>query len=122
MLERSVHQSADKLFASLDEIFPDERPALLHGDLWSGNIMMTNRGPSIYDPAVYFGLREVDLSMTRLFGGFDPAFYQGYHETFPLEKNWEERSDIFNLYPLLAHVVMFGGSYIRQVERILKRF
>lgn len=113
----------EKLFSKLGELFPAEAPALLHGDLWSGNYMC---GPDnkawIFDPAVYYGHREVDIGMTKLFGGFGADFYSGYHEEFPLEKGWEQRVDIFNLYPLLVHVNLFGGHYIYDVERVLARF
>jgi protein-ribulosamine 3-kinase len=78
--------------------------------------------PCIYDPAVYFGHREMDLGMSKLFGGFDNLFYQNYNEHYPLEKNWQKRSDICNLYPLMVHVNLFGGGYISQVEAILRPF
>lgn len=110
----------DSLYRKLDEIIPNEPPALLHGDLWSGNFLVDETGnPCLIDPAVYFGHREVDLAMTRLFGGFTEAFYSAYHAAFPLEKGWEKRTDIFNLYPLLVHVNLFGGGYIPDVARIM---
>lgn len=113
----------EKLFGKLPEIFPVEAPALLHGDLWSGNYMCGLENKSwIFDPAVYYGHREMDIAMTRLFGGFSDDFYNGYVDEFPLEKGWEQRVDIFNLYPLLVHVNLFGGHYVFDVERILERF
>lgn len=113
----------ERLFAQLDRLFPREPPALLHGDLWSGNFITGPDGEAwIIDPAVYFGHREMDLAMTRLFGGFDHGFYAGYQQEFPLEKGWEERVDLCNLYPLLVHVNLFGGGYVAQVEAILRRF
>lgn len=78
--------------------------------------------PVIYDPAVYFGHREMDIGMSKLFGGFPAEFYEHYNEAFPLENGWEERVDIANLYPLLVHVILFGGDYAGQVENILRRF
>jgi len=117
-LSRNFHA----LFIKLNEIIPDERPALLHGDLWSGNKMNTLAGPCIFDPAVYYGHREVDIAMSRLFGGFDAGFYRGYQDTFPLEKGWEGRVDIFNLYPLLVHVNLFGGGYAGDVISIMRKF
>lgn len=111
------------LFTVLDEIFPAEKPALLHGDLWSGNFMVSPSGSAcIMDPAVYFGHREMDIAMTRLFGGFAEGFYDGYMQQRALEKGWEKRIDLCNLYPLLVHVNLFGGGYISQVESIMKRF
>ncbi len=104
-------------------VFPDEPPALLHGDLWNGNYLFNSEGKaSTYDPAVYFGHREMDLAMTRLFGGFDSDFYQGYNEEYPLEKGYEERFKLCNLYPVLVHANLFGGHYCSQAEALLKRF
>jgi protein-ribulosamine 3-kinase len=106
--------------AKLSNIVPIEKPALLHGDLWSGNYIVNTKGsPCLIDPAVYYGHRETDLAMTRLFGGFSPEFYESYQNAFPLEKGWEKRADIFNLYPLLVHVNLFGGGYVSQVKQIL---
>jgi fructosamine-3-kinase len=113
----------DSLFKSLPGIIPDEKPALLHGDLWSGNFMITSSGsPCLIDPALYYGHRESDIAMTQLFGGFDPEFYHAYNHAWPMEKGWQHRMDIFNLYPLLVHVNLFGGSYAMQVLRIIRQF
>lgn len=109
----------DKL--DFDKIFPVEKPALLHGDLWSGNAAFCKGKPCIYDPAVYYGHREMDLGMTLLFGGFPQEMYAAYEEVFPLEKGWKQRVEIAQLYPLLVHVLLFGGSYIQQVRTILQR-
>ena len=103
----------------LPQLFPDEPPALLHGDLWSGNYLIGPEGqPCLIDPAVYHGHREMDLAMTRLFGGFDAAFYASYNEAHPLEPDWESRTDLCNLYPLLVHVNLFGSGYASQVRHI----
>ncbi|MBI3501977.1 MAG: fructosamine kinase family protein [Bacteroidetes bacterium] len=118
-----ISQKFSKLFSQLEKIFPPEKPALLHGDLWSGNYMIGNNGEPVFiDPAIYFGHREMDLAMTKLFGGFSAEFYESYHEEFPLEKDWQKRIDICNLYPLMVHVNLFGGSYAMQVENILRKF
>ncbi len=102
---------------------PSEKPSLLHGDLWSGNFMVTkNEEPVLIDPAVYYGNREMDLALSRLFGGFDRKFYESYQSNFPLEPGFEERVDIYNLYPLMVHVNLFGGGYIHQVNSILDRY
>lgn len=113
----------ERLFHRLDTLFPAEPPALLHGDLWSGNLLCDNENrPVLIDPAVYYGHREMDLAMTRLFGGFDPELYTAYHAEWPLEQGWQERVDLCNLYPLMVHVNLFGGGYVAQVEGVLKRF
>lgn len=113
----------DGLFEKLETIFPVEKPSLIHGDLWSGNLMVADSGsPSIFDPAVYFGHREMDLAMMALFGGFGNDWVDAYNEVYPLENGWRERIPIGQLYPLMVHVNLFGGSYGRDVESILKRF
>ena len=113
----------ERLFHQLDTLFPTEPPALLHGDLWSGNFLCDEKSrPVLIDPAVYYGHREMDLAMTKLFGGFDAELYKAYHAEWPLEQGWEERLELYNLYPLLVHVNLFGGAYVQQVETILKRY
>lgn len=113
----------DSLFNSIHNIIPVEKPSLIHGDLWSGNYMVSANGsPCLIDPAVYYGHREADIAMTQLFGGFQPEFYHAYNQAWPMEKGWQKRMDIFNLYPLLVHVNLFGGSYARQVLQIIRQF
>ncbi len=113
----------DRFYIKLEEIFPEEAPSLIHGDLWSGNFMVNEEGNAvIIDPAVYYGFREMDLGMSKLFGGFDPQFYSSYDHYFKLEAGWEERIDYCNLYPLIVHVNLFGGGYIGSVRRIINRF
>jgi protein-ribulosamine 3-kinase len=107
--------------SKLDDLFPKETPSLLHGDLWSGNFMCAANGKAcIYDPAVYYGPREMDLGMTKLFGGFDKKFYEAYDATYPLEKDWEKRIPLTQLYPLLVHAVLFGGEYVNSAREIIK--
>jgi len=107
----------------MKDLLPHEPPSLLHGDLWSGNVMAgLSEEPVLVDPAVYFGNREIEIAFTTLFGGFDSLFYEAYQESFPLEKNFEERIDLYNLYPLLVHVNLFGGGYSNSVWTILRRF
>jgi fructosamine-3-kinase len=116
-------RDADLFCNNLKTILPGESPSLLHGDLWAGNYMIISSGyTAIFDPAVYCGHREMDIGMTKLFGGFDQRFYEAYHEIYPLEKGWESRLPIAQLYPLLVHAVLFGGHYIDSVKNILKVF
>lgn len=90
-------------------------PSLLHGDLWSGNVLSDGAGdPVLIDPAVYVGHREVDLAMARLFGGFAPAFYRAYEEEWPLRPGHEARRSAYQIYPLLVHARLFGGGYSSQ--------
>jgi len=112
---------AERLCDRLDAFFPKEHPSLIHGDLWSGNFMSDENGePIIFDPAVYYGNREMDIAMSLLFGGFDKSFYDHYNEAFPLQPNWQERIPLCQLYPLLVHLVLFGGHYYDSVMRILR--
>jgi len=113
----------DNLFKRLAELIPEEPSSLLHGDLWNGNFMTGSDGKAwLIDPAVYYGHREMDLAMTKLFGGFSEVFYSSYIESFPLQQGFTERIDIHNLYPLLVHVNLFGGGYLVEVKNILSRF
>lgn len=103
-------------------IEPDSS-SLLHGDLWGGNYMVGDRGePVLIDPAVYFGHREADLAMTELFGSFNPSFYKAYNEAYPLEPGYRQRRDAYNLYHMLNHLNLFGGSYAGSVKAILRRY
>ena len=121
-LARTLFKDVEGFYKKLGAIFPNE-PSLIHGDLWSGNYMFTRTGKaSIYDPAVYYGHREMDLAMTRLFGGFSANFYEGYNSEFPLAGGFDSRVSICNLYPILVHANLFGGSYCRQAENIIKRY
>jgi fructosamine-3-kinase len=88
--------------------------------LWSGNAAVTQTGePVIFDPATYVGDREVDLAMTELFGGFPAAFYQGYNQVFPLDEGYQQRKPLYNLYHVLNHFNLFGGSYESQANRMI---
>ncbi len=123
LLSKTAYDALFRLRERLPNMLPNERPALLHGDLWSGNVLISEQGqPALIDPAVYYGFREADLAQTRLFGGFDQRFYDAYDETFPLHPGFEERVAIYNLYPLLVHVNLFGSGYVSGVERVLNRF
>ena len=102
-------QQFDKLYGHLPGLFPPVPPALLHGDLWSGNFLCDDRGqPVLIDPAVYYGHPSMDLAMTTLFGGFDPAFYEAYFYYAPQPAHYGLQWDTCNLYPLLVHLNLFG--------------
>lgn len=112
----------ERLLATVPQLLArhEPQPALVHGDLWSGNAAVTQQGePVILDPAVYFGDREVDLAMTELFGSFPAPFYQAYEATFPLEPGYLQRKILYNLYHILNHFNLFGGSYERQANQMI---
>jgi len=95
--------------------------ALVHGDLWSGNAGMDKNGRGvIFDPASWWADNEVDIAMTKLFGGFGKEFYEQYHKIFPIKKGFEKRIIIYNFYHVLNHANMFGGAYFNQVKDYLK--
>lgn len=111
------------LYKNLPGLFTEEKPSLIHGDLWGGNYLISDAGiPYLIDPAVSYGNREFDIAMTTLFGGFDAAFYSAYQDEFPLNKNWEHRIDLWNLYPLLVHLNLFGLGYLGQVRDCLRKY
>ena len=98
------------------------QPSLVHGDLWSGNASVTASGePTIFDPATYYGDREVDIAMTELFGGFPAAFYRAYNLAWPLDSGYESRKTLYNLYHILNHFNLFGGSYESQANRTINQ-
>ncbi len=100
-----------------------EFPALLHGDLWSGNYMVNINGKvSLIDPAVYYGHREADLAMTKLFGGFSESFYASYNETYPLKDGYNYRENIYKLYHVLNHLNLFGMGYYGQAMSLIKSY
>ncbi|RMG79451.1 MAG: fructosamine kinase [Bacteroidetes bacterium] len=117
--EKAFH----RLYKTIGDQCPDEPPALIHGDLWSGNFLFDEAGqPVLFDPAPAFAHREMDLAMSRLFGGFDARFYRAYETEMPLAPGFGQRLEVYQLYYLMVHVNLFGGGYIQQVRNILKRF
>lgn len=114
----------DRLMARLGDWLPADPPAsLLHGDLWGGNWLVTAAGePALIDPAVYYGHREAELAFTELFGGFPEAFYAAYNEAWPLDPDYKERKELYNLYHLLNHLNLFGEGYGGSVDAVLRRY
>ncbi|MBO4546154.1 MAG: fructosamine kinase family protein [Treponema sp.] len=115
---------ATKLLDHLqDFLIEPKKPSLLHGDLWSGNVMAGPDGKAmLIDPVAYVGHAEADLAMTELFGGFAPDFYQAYKEANPLEPGYEKRRDLYNLYQLLNHLNLFGRSYLGSVLSVVDEY
>ena len=114
---RELERLLPELLAAGDE----EGPSLLHGDLWSGNVISTELGPALVDPACYHGHREVDLAMAELFGGFRSSFFRAYADAWPLQPGYEARKGVYQLYYLLVHVNLFGASYVPRTEDTLRR-
>lgn len=119
-----MQRAFERLAARLPELVgPSEPPARLHGDLWGGNLHVDDQGaPCLIDPAAYAGHREVDLAMMRLFGGFGERVFGAYQEAYPLAPGHAERTALYQLYPLLVHVNLFGGTYADSVARSLARY
>ncbi len=113
-----------ELLAALPDLLAhhDPAPALVHGDLWSGNAAVSRSGePVILDPAPYYGDREVDIAMTELFGGFPAAFYEGYNAAYPLDAGYSRRKTLYNLYHILNHYNLFGSGYDSQANRMMEQ-
>lgn len=111
-----------RLSENLESLFEGYKPAasLLHGDLWGGNWAAANGEPVIFDPAVYFGDRESDIAMTQLFGGFGQEFYSAYEESWPMEPGHEQRMQLYQLYHVLNHLNLFGGSYLGRSLQLIR--
>ena len=111
-----------ELLAAIPELLTHQpQPSLVHGDLWGGNAGCTVSEPIIFDPATYFGDREVDIAMTELFGSFPAAFYHGYNEVWRLDEGYERRKTLYNLYHILNHFNLFGGGYAAQANRMISQ-
>lgn len=122
-IDNVVVKNFEKLYKKLPSLLTTEKPSLVHGDLWGGNLIIDEKGsPCLIDPAVYYGHREIDLAMTQLFGVFNHEFYDAYLQAFPVEPGLQDRLDIYNLYPLLVHVNLFGQNYLYRVNSTLSHF
>lgn len=121
LINPGVIRVFDRLFERLPELLETGEPSSrLHGDLWSGNYCYVRGGAALFDPAVYVGHREVDLAMMRLFGGFEEKVFEAYESSYPLVSGADQRMKIYQLYPLLVHVNLFGAKYVRAVEESLR--
>lgn len=118
---RRIEKLADRLERWIEE---PEAPSLLHGDMWAGNVLVSQgRITGFVDPAIYYGDSEIELAFSTLFGTFGDPFFARYDELRPLKPGFfEERRDLYNLYPLLVHVRLFGGGYVSRVESALNKF
>jgi fructosamine-3-kinase len=122
-MPRDLYDRFLKLCDRLPDLLPSEPPALLHGDLWNGNVLPGPGGHArLIDPAVHYGLREAEIAFTQLFGGFETDFYSAYTENFPLQPGFSQRAELYNLYPLLVHTNLFGAGYLAGVERVVKKY
>jgi len=123
LLSENECPSTEKMLQALQPIFQNTKPSLLHGDLWGGNYVISENGePYLIDPAMYYGHSEVDIAMTKLFGGFGNAFYEAYQKIHPTDAFTNSRIDIYQLYYLLVHLNLFGKSYYGSVLRILRKY
>ena len=122
-LDASTVELVREIASRLSEWVGPTTPALIHGDLWSGNLHCTADGrPALIDPAAYFGHREAELGMMSLFGGFAPRVWEAYQDAWPLEPGWRTRSGLYELYHQLNHFVLFGGGYAAGVREIALRY
>jgi len=113
----------DKLLQKINELIPYKSfPVLIHGDLWSGNYMITKNGPALIDPASYYADREMEFAIMTMFGGFSQRFYAAYNEVNPLPPDWRQRNNLYQLYHVLNHYYLFGGGYGFQALQIAKSY
>ncbi len=110
-------------YKNASDQIPDEKPALIHGDLWNGNYLVDKtENPCLIDPAVSFASREMDIAMMHLFSGFPERTFETYNEIFPLETGWNNRLDLWQLYYMLVHLNLFGSGYYNQANIIIKKY
>lgn len=123
LLDRNNLQKLERLAARLRDLIPEQPASLIHGDLWSGNVIPGPEGEwCLIDPAAHYGWAEAELAMTALFGSFPDSFYRAYESVRPLTPGYRSRFDLYNLYHLLNHLNLFGRSYLGQVEAILQEY
>jgi protein-ribulosamine 3-kinase len=124
LIDNTFHKKTERMFKQVEAGMPAEKPALIHGDLWSGNLLFCENGqPYFIDPAAYFGCREMDLAMMQLFGGFGGfRDFEVYNALFPIAPNWKERVAFYQLYYILVHVNLFGYSYVARAQSIINYY
>lgn len=115
--------TTDRFLNKIEQLIPDHsKPALIHGDLWSGNYMYSSQGPALIDPCASYCDREFEMGIMTMFGGFSDRVYDAYNEIYPLPADWKERNSIYQLYHVLNHYYLFGGYYKNQALEIMKRY
>jgi len=123
LMKKTSIKKTETMFSNVEKDFPDVVPSLLHGDLWSGNFMINKSGNAVFiDPAVYYGYREMDIAMMKLFGGFSSDVYYKYNEQLPMDHDWNSRLRFNQLYYILVHVNLFGGNYVNLAESIINYY
>lgn len=116
-------KNLDEFYKNLESIIPKEKASFIHGDLWAGNYLITpDNQACIFDPAIAYAPREMDLAMMKLFGGYPQEIFKIYNEIFPLQDNWKSRINLWQLYYILVHLNLFGASYYGQANHILKQY
>ncbi|HLN71670.1 MAG: fructosamine kinase family protein [Methylococcaceae bacterium] len=125
--KRGMPSDEQKVYSKLTDKMPQllshsTTPSLIHGDLWSGNYMYTADGPALIDPACYYADREMELGMMQLFGGFSTEVWDAYQDEFPLPEGWQQRIELYQLYHVLNHYLLFGGSYGTQALHIARQY
>ncbi len=122
-LDSSLIKKIDKMFRLIEQEHPKVKPCLLHGDLWNGNIIFGQGGmPYFIDPAIYYGYREMDYAMMKLFGGFNEDIFDAINDKMPIDKGYKDRLKFYQLYYILVHVNIFGGSYAYTAREIIQYY
>ena len=120
LMQNKYIKKTEMMFSRLEPDYPAVVPSLLHGDLWSGNYMINDKGEAVFiDPAVYYGYREMDIAMMKLFGGFSSTVFDIYDDIYPLDHEWQSRIRFHQLYYILVHVNLFGGGYVSSAQNII---
>lgn len=115
-------KNLDTFYKKLESIIPKEKASLIHGDLWAGNHLFTSTQACVFDPAIAFAPREMDVAMMKLFGGYSQDIFNIYDEIYPLEMNWSSRIKLWQLYYILVHLNLFGATYYGQAKQIVDQY